>query len=149
MQAMPLVVWLRPVRSDDRVGEHSAVVCQFVYVNPDAASRLMLGVSINPPHGSIAENPTSSSTMYRTLGAPAGATGWTNGSQSGIESRSSRLIVPLNGFAICVLPLVGATALGADDGNDHAGSNRRHPPDRMRHTLRLRLRAGGAPARIG
>jgi hypothetical protein len=30
MQAMPLVVWLRPVSSDDRVGEHSAVVCQFV-----------------------------------------------------------------------------------------------------------------------
>jgi hypothetical protein len=30
MQAMPLVVWLRPVSSDDRVGEHSAVVCQLV-----------------------------------------------------------------------------------------------------------------------
>ena len=34
MQAMPLVVWLRPVSSDERVGEHSAVVCQFVYVSP-------------------------------------------------------------------------------------------------------------------
>ena len=30
MQAMPFVVWLRPVRSEERVGEHSAVVCQFV-----------------------------------------------------------------------------------------------------------------------
>jgi hypothetical protein len=30
MQAIPLVVWLRPVRSDERVGEQSAVVCQFV-----------------------------------------------------------------------------------------------------------------------
>ncbi len=30
MQAIPLVVWLRPVRSEERVGEHSAVVCQFV-----------------------------------------------------------------------------------------------------------------------
>jgi hypothetical protein len=30
MQAMPLVVWLRPVSSDERVGEHSAVVCQLV-----------------------------------------------------------------------------------------------------------------------
>ena len=30
MQAMPFVVWLRPVRSDERVGEHRAVVCQFV-----------------------------------------------------------------------------------------------------------------------
>jgi hypothetical protein len=46
---------LRPVSSDERVGEHSAVVCQFVYVSPFAASLLMLGVSISPPHGSIAE----------------------------------------------------------------------------------------------
>ena len=30
MHAMPFVVWLRPVSSDDRVGEHSAVVCQLV-----------------------------------------------------------------------------------------------------------------------
>ena len=30
MQAIPFVVWLRPVRSDERVGEQSAVVCQFV-----------------------------------------------------------------------------------------------------------------------
>ena len=38
MHAIPLVVWLRPVRSDERVGEHNAVVCQFVYVSPVAAS---------------------------------------------------------------------------------------------------------------
>ena len=30
MHAMPFVVWFRPVSRDDRVGEHSAVVCQFV-----------------------------------------------------------------------------------------------------------------------
>ena len=60
---MPFVVWLRPVRSDERVGEQSAVVCQFVYVRPLAASLLMFGVSISPPHGSMAEKPTSSSTM--------------------------------------------------------------------------------------
>jgi hypothetical protein len=30
-------------------------VCQFVYVSPFAASLLMFGVSIKPPHGSIAE----------------------------------------------------------------------------------------------
>ena len=52
---IPFVVWLRPVRSDERVGEHSAVVCQFVYVRPFAASLLMFGVSISPPHGSNAE----------------------------------------------------------------------------------------------
>jgi hypothetical protein len=57
------VEWLRPVRSDERVGEQSAVVCQLVYVRPVSASRLMLGVSIRPPQGSMAEKPTSSSTM--------------------------------------------------------------------------------------
>ena len=31
----------------------------------------MFGVSISPPQGSMAENPTSSSTMYKTLAAPA------------------------------------------------------------------------------
>ena len=30
MQAMLLRVWLRPVRRQDRVGEHSAVVCHCV-----------------------------------------------------------------------------------------------------------------------
>src|SRR6476619_7502512 len=55
MQAIPFVVWFRPVRRDERVGEQSAVVCQFVYVRPPAASRLMFGVSIRPPHGSIDE----------------------------------------------------------------------------------------------
>ena len=63
MQAMPLVVWLRPVSRDERVGEHNAVVCQFVYVSPVSASLLMFGVSIRPPHGSIAEKPVSSRTM--------------------------------------------------------------------------------------
>ena len=30
MHAIPFVVWFLPVRSEERVGEHSAVVCQFV-----------------------------------------------------------------------------------------------------------------------
>ena len=30
MQAIPFVVWLRPVNRHDRVGEHSAVVCHWV-----------------------------------------------------------------------------------------------------------------------
>ena len=66
----------------------------------------MFGVSIRPPHGSIAEKPTSSSTMYRTFGAPSGATGCRYGSQSGTESRSSTLIVPLNGLLIGVLSVL-------------------------------------------
>jgi hypothetical protein len=61
--AIPLVVWLRPVIRHDRVGEHSAVVWKFVYTKPRSAIRLMFGVSIIPPNGSIAENPTSSRTM--------------------------------------------------------------------------------------
>src|SRR5512132_3814399 len=100
MQAMPLVVWFRPVSREERVGEHNAVVCQFVYVSPDAASFWMFGVSIRPPHGSMAEKPTSSNTMYMTLGAPSGATGWRYGSQSGVESRSSMLMMPLNDFVM-------------------------------------------------
>ena len=61
--AIPFVVWLRPVIRHERVGEHSAVVWKFVYVSPCSAIRLMFGVSIRPPNGSIAEKPTSSSTM--------------------------------------------------------------------------------------
>ena len=60
----------------------------------------MFGVSISPPHGSIAENPVSSSTMYRTLGAPSGATGCMYGAQSGTESRMSMLMTPWNGLLI-------------------------------------------------
>ena len=63
MHAMPFVVWLRPVSRQERVGEHSAVVWKFVNVSPAAAMRLRFGVSISPPKGSIAEKPTSSSTM--------------------------------------------------------------------------------------
>src|SRR6266545_6604294 len=48
----------------------------------------------------MAENPTSSSTIYTTLGAPSGALGGSNGVQSGTESRISTLIVPLNGSLI-------------------------------------------------
>ena len=62
MQPIPFVVWLRPVIRHDRVGEQSAVVWKFVYVRPRSAMRLMFGVSISPPYGSIAEKPTSSST---------------------------------------------------------------------------------------
>src|SRR5262245_32976466 len=104
MHAIPLVVWLRPVSNDDRVGEHNAVVCQFVYVSPRAARRLMFGVSINPPHGSIAEKPTSSRTMSSTLGAPSGAFGCSYGPQSGTESLMSMLIVPLNGLVMSASP---------------------------------------------
>ena len=49
MHAIELRVWLRPVSRHDRVGEHSAVVCHWVYRTPSAAIRSMFGVSIGPP----------------------------------------------------------------------------------------------------
>ena len=51
----------------------------------------------------MAEYPTSSSTMYTTLGAPSGAFGGSNGAQSGSESRMSTLITPLKRSAIATL----------------------------------------------
>src|SRR3954452_19776978 len=86
MHAIPFVVWWRPVSRQARVGEQSAVVWKFVYVRPRSAMRLMFGVSISPPNVSIADKPTSSRTMYRTLGAPSGAMACLYGSQSGVES---------------------------------------------------------------
>jgi hypothetical protein len=49
MQAIELRVWLRPVSRQERVGEHSAVVCHWVNRTPAAATRSMFGVSTGPP----------------------------------------------------------------------------------------------------
>ena len=49
MQAIELRVWLRPVSRQERVGEHSAVVCHWVNRTPAAAIRSMFGVSTGPP----------------------------------------------------------------------------------------------------
>ena len=53
MVAIPLEVALRPVSSDARVGEHSAVVWKFEYRTPLSAMRRMVGVSTGPPKMSI------------------------------------------------------------------------------------------------
>src|SRR6266571_7219640 len=74
----------------------------------------MVGVSIKPPHGSMAAKPTSSQTMKRTLGAPSGAVGCRYGSQSGLESRISRLTTPLNGLVMVRSPLISHTRLNYD-----------------------------------
>ena len=50
---MPLLVALRPVSSDARVGEHSAVVWKFEKCTPMSAIRRMFGVSTGPPNTSI------------------------------------------------------------------------------------------------
>jgi hypothetical protein len=49
MHAIELRVWLRPVSRQERVGEHSAVVCHCVKRTPEAAILSMLGVSTGPP----------------------------------------------------------------------------------------------------
>ncbi len=53
MVAMPLVVALRPVSSDARVGEHSAVVWKFENLTPMSAMRAMFGHSTGPPKQSM------------------------------------------------------------------------------------------------
>ena len=53
MVAMPLLVALRPVSSDARVGEHNAVVWKFANFTPRSAMRRMFGVSTGPPNTSI------------------------------------------------------------------------------------------------
>jgi len=49
MVAIPLVVALRPVSSEARVGEHSAVVWKFENCTPRSAMRRMFGHSTGPP----------------------------------------------------------------------------------------------------
>src|SRR5215831_3713312 len=75
MQAIPFMWQLRPVRKHDRDGEHSAVVCQFEYFNPNLAMRFSVGISMRPPNVSHAAIPVSSTMIYSTLGEPSAATG--------------------------------------------------------------------------
>src|SRR4051812_9317740 len=101
----------------------------------------MLGVSISPPKGSIAEKPTSSSTTYSTLGAPSGALGCSYGAQSGTESRMSVLMVPLNGVAMEDPSNEVSADLPLRSEHHRAGMRVRHP-DRMnrRSLAQSRLR---------
>ncbi len=51
--AMPLVVALRPVRSDARVGEQSAVVWKLENLTPMSAMRFIVGALTGPPKQSM------------------------------------------------------------------------------------------------
>ena len=51
--AMPFEVALRPVSSEARVGEHSAVVWKLAYFTPWSAMRVIVGVRTGPPKLSI------------------------------------------------------------------------------------------------
>src|SRR3954468_20213309 len=72
MLPIPTEWWLRPVSSAWRVGAQSAVVWKRLYVRPPAARRSALGVAHGPPKALEAPNPTSSSRMTSTFGAPLG-----------------------------------------------------------------------------
>jgi hypothetical protein len=61
------------------------------------ARRSIAGVSTTgDPKQLNAAKPASSHTMYTTLAEPSGAWGGRYGAQSGSESRTSRLVTPLN-----------------------------------------------------
>jgi hypothetical protein len=82
----------------ERVGEQSAVVCHCEYINPRSASFCKVGMLMLPPYGDQAAWPVSSYKTIRMLGDPSGALASVYGSQSGLESRTSSLMTPLNGF---------------------------------------------------
>jgi hypothetical protein len=60
--AIPTDVALRPVSRDARVGEHNAVVWNWVSRTPRSAMRDMAGISTRPPKQSQVAMPTSSHT---------------------------------------------------------------------------------------
>src|SRR5262245_30987054 len=104
MHEQALRWWLRPVMKVERVGEHSAVVCHCEYIRPRSASFCSVGMLMPPPIGDHAARPVSSYSTIRTLGDPAGAGVSMNGPQSGLESRMSSLMTPLNAFFAMTLP---------------------------------------------
>ena len=77
---------MRPDSIAARVGEHSAVVWNRVNFSPSAASRSAIGVWHGPPNALDAPNPTSSSRITNTFGAPAGGR---NGSIGGYDVSGS------------------------------------------------------------
>src|SRR5271165_6905279 len=83
-----------------RVGEQRAAVCHCEYLSPLLAIFCRYGILILPPNGDQAARPVSSKSTNRMFGAPSGALGGRYGSQSGVESRTSNLMTPLNSLLI-------------------------------------------------
>src|SRR5262249_46238238 len=94
MLPIPTLWWLRPVSRAARVGEHSAVVWNWLYLNPMFANRSRVGVGIGPPKVLAAPKPVSSVMMRRTFGAPFGAV--TAFGKSGVDSLALRPMMPRN-----------------------------------------------------
>src|SRR5215469_18756517 len=94
MLPIPTLWWLRPVRSAARVGEHRAVVWNWLYLKPLFAKRSSVGVGIGPPKVLAAPKPVSSVMMSKTFGAPFGAV--TAFGKSGVDSLALRPMTPPN-----------------------------------------------------
>ena len=94
MLPIPTEWWLRPVSMACRVGAHSAVVWNRLNFRPPAASRSAVGVAHGPPNALEAPNPTSSSRMTRTFGAPFGGVNGTIGGYDVSGSFASYVVRP-------------------------------------------------------
>src|SRR5262249_43650065 len=95
MLPIPTLWWFLPVRSAARVGEQSAVVWNWLYRNPLAATRSSAGVGIGPPNVLAAPKPVSSVMIKSTFGAPLGAL--TSLGKSGLDSLALRPMTPPKG----------------------------------------------------
>ena len=91
----PVLVMVGPVRKHERVGEQSAFVCHWVYERPFSASRFSVGFSMRPPNGSHAAR-----APCQDVRGPLRRAGREKRPQSGVESRTSRAILPPNGRGI-------------------------------------------------
>src|SRR3954447_25898590 len=94
---IPTVWWLRPVSRAALVGAQRAVVWKRLYFSPPAASRSAVGVAHGPPNALEAANPTSSSRMTSTFGAPAGGRSGSIGGKLDSGSLASKAATPLYG----------------------------------------------------
>ena len=77
------------------MGEHNAVVWNWLYRSPFFATRSSAGVGTGPPNVPHVPKPTSSSNTNTIFGAPVGACVVGNGLN--VESAIVRPITPLNG----------------------------------------------------
>src|SRR6476646_4246808 len=99
MTPIPTVWWLRPVSKAARVGAHSAVVWNRLYLRPFPARRSAVGVAHGPPNALEAAKPTSSSKMTSTFGAPAGGSSGSIGENVASGSLASRGSAPSYGLS--------------------------------------------------
>ena len=87
---IPTAWWLRPVKNDALVGEHSEVTWKRLNGAPPAARPSRCGVPMSEPKAPRWPKPVSSKTMAITLGAPAG--GLASCGKRGVDSAAVKPI---------------------------------------------------------